>query len=292
MSYWTFSQPDDLRSLERASAKNGKLVFPYRMPILHDCPECGSGGGLGKLIPIQCPDEVRNILESTFGADEFWLASYDEYARLVHQIQDYFPGRKLQPGSEFLPANWHVAVPPEGNVYWPVMNLVMHANLTTRLLDASVTGLKFFPIEVARMGSLNINMELWPDELVSVGEDEMMDAARPYLTPTDELDDFFLIEAETTVYTQIAFEFEWTHCSICNGLKNKPNYDGYGKLVDLWRDHGVMPERLVPNLDVFHCPGLGDLVISDRVRNVLRKYNVDNYVSRPVRLIDDNGKVI
>ncbi|TWT32571.1 hypothetical protein KOR42_53850 [Thalassoglobus neptunius] len=285
MSLWALSNPDDLVSLQRSSAVNGMIRNPYQIPTLEECPECGNSGGLGGIIPIECPQELRELLETHIDHGEYINLSHEEYGKVVDVARKYFREKDIIAGSRLLPLYWHVPSPPEQSVFWPGLRCIFHESLVAALEQNQVTGLKYIPIEVARVGSLRVDNKSWNRKLDSLDDSEMLEASRPFVDNVERYGNFFLVEAEEKVFYRMANELNWIFCSTCGHVKEEPNHDQYQEMVETWSQDFVIPRRFVPDLDVFKCPGLGRFVINDKVKEILKDSESGNFMTKAVRII-------
>ncbi|TWT32168.1 hypothetical protein KOR42_53960 [Thalassoglobus neptunius] len=195
MSLWTLSSPEDLVSLQRTSAVNGMIRYPYRIPTLNGCPECGNSGGLGGIIPIECPQELRELLETHIDHGEYIRLGYDEYRKVVEVARKYIEEGQIIAGSELLPMYWHVPSPPRHLLFWPGLTCIFHESLVTSFVQNQVSGLKYIPIEVARVGSLRVDNKSWNHKLDCLDDSEMLEASRPFVDNVERYGNFFLVEA-------------------------------------------------------------------------------------------------
>ena len=267
MIFWRLQEPD-YASDYRHTFVNGELDHPYSMPGIR-CGCCGTTWGGGRTLPYALPDSLRNRKQLRGG----WPLDHEAHRELQAEVLRTLraEGRVLeavQPGDRFQPGVLDIPSRPEADFLWAAIgSVVVSERIRTAFLSANVTGAVFAPVTPRKIGRRSAKL---PAPIPSSGEPEDLITQLRATTPASAIPSLFeLVVTAESGRPPGAREF--TTCECCG----REQYDREGRqlvmLPDMWRGE-----------DVFFLATTAHIVVTDRVRELLRNLGATNVRLTPL----------
>lgn len=265
MKFWHLDKPR--YSDYRDSFVNGILEHPYGLPGIV-CDVCGTTWGGSRVLPVECPASLRkhkHLLKR-------WPIPRAEHEALQALVLTEFEktgvtGLKLKAGDSFQPCFLDIPSRPRADFLWqPYGRILVSARVREALLQLQGSGLTFWPVTLRKVGRREAKIRT---PMPRIGEPEDIMEESPLLADHESVGPYFemLVEPQSKLPPHRA---SLTRCRGCGWVKSDVEESGY-----------VMNESLWPGLDIFGLAEVYAVIVTDRIRDTLRKIKATNVGFEP-----------
>ena len=222
-----------------------------------------------RLLHVECPIAIREEVElwrkrGVMDFSDFRRRATSWETALKRQGTDI----ELEPGDVFAPALWDVPSIPSFDIFWSISDIILSDRFRVVLESSQVTGATFHPVTLHRMGVVEPTT---PPP--SLSELEVMDdyfAVHPCKTNPSGYGSFFEMDVRVRTKPSFATDNIPVHtCETCGRttIEESPEYK---KRNGLFRSRKQLPIAHVPNVDIFWSHIYPSIIVSDRVRAIMK----------------------
>ena len=260
MTFYLLRRPDDYRSDRDEIRRNGWGGCPVGMPGVR-CSVCGDTGGLpGRVLPWRLPPALEQELVKL----DYLPIPEDQHEALRERVEaglrETNPDMAPMPaGAKFPPLFWNFAEPPSEGFFWWGPHMSVGARLAAGLREIEATGFDLIPVDRVRVG---VPVPRGSGRIWQTGGDGAAGTAGPEI--------FYLsISAVARLNSRMR---QLPACPGCGRAKVEWGFRAERWEGAVWDGHNI-----------FHFPGGGYPVVTERVAALLREFADSGTVLTPLR---------